>query len=443
MYSVILEVHQGSRAEYVSKKLQRSAEAILDSAEISESTITDSRLSAQLNPAEMPALMLMDPAEFPKLTSKQEFLLDVAQRCAMMDVAVSAPLLDGEEIREEFFTWLKEPFHSFSAGTGVLMWRTNMADLLYVFDHVRIEQGNVVYVDGMQADEVGQDMALGFNPLQGQITDIIKKLLSSAAGAAGGKIGAMIFNLVMKEIFGSDDITKFVDAVQRVIRDEIDSSEIDKINGHVQGTIQYLANDYQVRKAASDLSNTDERKELVTSLERYSRLFYTEVMGVLEQQRFARKGLKSYMLGASIHLIITQEMALVDWKTMKPNQSSFATTLQINAKHYREHVEGIFKPMLEQRLANISWGYTPDKICDRIGCHDSRKAWSWWDKETHASEKFYEENHKKDPSAKELAERGYHEHRSTIQQEVTQNAGDPLNSAVPGFMALEKNPIPV
>jgi hypothetical protein len=136
-------------------------------------------------------------------------------------------------------------------------------------------------------------------------------------------------------------------------------------------------------------------------------------------------------------------MALVDWKTMKPNQSSFATTLQINAKHYREHVEGIFKPMLEQRLANISWGYTPDKICDRIGCHDSRKAWSWWDKETHASEKFYEENHKKDPSAKELAERGYHEHRSTIQQEVTQNAGDPLNSAVPGFMALEKNPIPV
>lgn len=441
MYSIILDVHTGSREEYITSKIRRSAESILEPERLRGADFLEPLTAGLLGARESQSVSTAEEHEFHEIDSRQRFDLDVARRCAMMEVAVSAPLVEGEEVEEDLFTYLTEPFGDFAPYTGVLRRRTNMAELLYIFENVRIDQGNLVYLV-KEVDQGGVESMAPSALLGDKMGDLIKSLLSKAAGAAGGKIGALIFNLVVKEIFGTDDNAKFVEAVQKVIRDEIDSAEIDKINGRVQGTIQYLTNDYQVRKAKSDLKNVEERKELLTSLEKYSQQFYTEVMGVLEQTRYAEKGLRAYMLGASIHLIITQEMALVDWKTMDPNESSYAATLRINAKHYRERVEGTFKPMYDRRMAKISWGYTPDKICDRIGCRDSRKAWAWWDEEDHSSEKFYEDQHKKGTSAKDLAEQGCNRRRGNISYQFSQDAGDPLNNAVPHLKALETNRIP-
>ncbi|HKQ51538.1 MAG TPA: hypothetical protein VJT74_04160, partial [Pyrinomonadaceae bacterium] len=257
------------------------------------------------------------------------------------------------------------------------------------------------------------------------------------------KVGSIIFSLVIKEIFGTDDNAKFVEAVQQVVREEIVSRDIDKITGHIQGTIQYLTNEYQVRKSKSDLSNVEQRKELLNSLSPYAKDFYTGVMGVLEMPEYAEKGLRSYLLGSSIHLVITQEQALVDWEHMNPNDSSYAETVRRNAKHYREHTETTFDTMVNNRMAKIKWGHTPDMACGKTGCHITREAWGWGDEVTHDGEKFYEDQHKKGPTAKELAERAANAQKTKVYNQMAESTGDPRNNALPDLKKLETMKFPV
>jgi hypothetical protein len=443
VYFIITDVHTSSRETYITDKVRLIALSVLGEDSVSGTDFVQRQAKALLGSSDRPSIALMDEHEFYAVDQRQEAEIDVAKRCALMELVHSAPLVEGEEIVEDFFTYLKEPFQDFSRNTGVLRRRTNMADLLYIFDHVQILDGNIAYRQIKPGESVSEAVPTGVPVLTSKIGDLVKDLLGKAAGAGGGKIGAMIFNLVIKEIFGTDDNAKFIEAVQQVVREEIESDQIDKINGRVQGTIQYLTNEYQVRKSKSDLSKPQERRELLESLSQYSQNFYTEVMGVLELPRYAEKGLRSYLLGSSIHLVITQEQALVDWKTTNPNDSSYATTLKINAKHYREHVETTFDTMVNNRLAKIKWGHMPDMICDRVGCHISRDAWGWGDEVTHDGQKFYNDQHKKGLSAKEMAENAANAQKTKVYGQMAENAGDPRNNALPDLKKLETMRIPV
>ena len=440
MFFLLSDVHAGSKEEYLTNKIGRSVQSVFGKGELPEENFVENQVKALMS-AETPLMLpIVNEEEFYEIDQGQETVVDVAKQCALMDLVRTAPLIKDEEIVEDFFTYLKEPFGDFPSGTGLLRRRTNMAEWFYIFDHVRIEDGNVIYREGSQTEVI--DDAEDVTGVSDKVGEIVKDLLSKAAGAAGGKIGALIFNLVIKEIFGSDDNKALINEIQKVIKDEIQSNEIDKINARVQGTIQYLTNEYQVRKKDSDLSNKEERKELLESLNQYSQSFYSDVMGVLEQPAYAEKGLKSYLVGSSIHLIITQEQALVDWKTMDPNASSYAETLKINAKHYREHIETTYNPMLKKRLDKISWKHDPDYICDRIGCHVNRDAWSWGDSEAHKGKKFYNDQHKKGPSAKELAERAANNQKAAVKSKMAENAGDPEVNALPSLKKLETMRIP-
>ncbi|MFP8965210.1 hypothetical protein ACKC9G_01330 [Pokkaliibacter sp. CJK22405] len=449
MFSIVLNVSQGSREEYLRRKVLHCAKAIFPADQTDALTMEDARLCAQLEPSDVPRVALADPADFPTLSPEQAFTIEVASRCALMEVAESSPLLESETLVHEYFTYLTDALDVFPPMTPVLLRQTSHASLLYVFDNVRLDGGDLHYTPCMMPDErlskaqlLEASQRLTLLGTKSMAVKMLQSLLGKAAGAAGGKIGAIIFNLVVKELFGGDDNQAFVDAVKQVVRDEIDSAELDKINGYIQGTLLYMTNEYRIRKEHSDLNNIEDRKELLQSLEKYSKTFYTEVMGVLGQKRYAEKGLQSYMLGASIHLIITQEMALVDWKTFDPRASSYAATVQLNARHYREHITGTFEPMLKNRLEQVGWGYTPTMMCNRIGCFVSRKAWSWWDRDAKLSETFYNESHKKPPSAETLARQGYNRRHDEVRQETATNAGDPMHTAVPNLKTLERTPIP-
>lgn len=443
MHFIISNVHVGSRAEYIQNKLQLSIESVLGEKRLLGSDFVAEQVAAVADLV-MPAISLTQESDFYSIDHKQEFRIAVATECALMEQTLAVPFLENEVLVENFFTYLQEPFEHFPRGTGVLKQRTNMADLLFIFDNVRIEDGNIIYRGSDQEGNSSEAVAARLEISTTKIMEILNGLLGKAAEAAGGEIGALIFNLVIKTVFGIDDDAKFIAAVQKVIREEIDSNEIDKINGHIQGTVHYLTNDYQVRRAQSDLTNPEERKELLNSLEQYSRQFYTEVMGVLEQPRYHEKGLQSYMLGASIHLIITQEMALVDWKTMNPNQSSYAATLRINAKHYRDHIETVFDNMVDTRLAKIVWDHMPDYACSgKTGCHISRDAWGWGDSVTHEGEKFYNDQHKEGTSAKDLAKKAAARQRTKIYNQIAENAADPRNNVIPHLKRLETIKFPV
>src|SRR5690606_7722115 len=107
----------------------------------------------------------------------------------------------------------------------------------------------------------------------------------------------------------------------------------------IAGTLQFLTIEYKNKKAKTDLSNPHKRELLMTELQGYSTKFYTDVIGLLKQDKYAIRGLRSFMTAASVHLLITQEMAMIDPEYMNPNESSYLKTLRENATDYRVHVD--------------------------------------------------------------------------------------------------------
>jgi hypothetical protein len=443
MYFIIGDVRQGTRRDYVAHKIRRTVESIHPQrGALLGADFVDTQVAALLSDGERPSLALVDAGDFPALDQAQQTEIDIAKRCARMRLVVESPLVDGEEVVEDAFTYLKEPFVDCPAGTGALHRRTNMADLFYIFDNVVIDNGKLVYPqeEVPELPAVVPRVAAG---LDFDIGKLVKELLGKAAGAGGGAIGSLVFKLVMKEIFGQeDDTAKFVSAVQKVVREEIVSDRIDLINGRIEGTLLFMTNDYQERKKRADLSKVHDREELLHVLDQYSERFYGEVMGVLEQDSYARKGLKSYQIAASMHLILTQEQALVDPKSMNPKQSGFAQTLSRNARHYREHVEGTFDGMVNERLAKIGSMEAVDTRCYKWGCKSEKVGWAWFDSEAHEGRTFRDDAHKDPPSAKDLAERAASAQRDKVYAQMAADTANPRTNSIPQLKQLEATPIP-
>lgn len=430
------------KQEYVEQKITATARAL----ESEEQPFTREFIEQQVRAVEnidmASSFALAKESDFYTLESDQERLVDISKHCAIKSLVHTAPLLENERIVEDFFTYLVEPFEQFGAGTAVLVRRTNLAEMYYVFDGITIDTEGIAYAAMEQVPEAGVEVMFR-GAIDDKVKEIIAGLLSKAAGAAAAKLGVFIMNIVLKELFGHEDNKELIERIQGVVRDEIQSNEIDKINGLIKGTIQFLTYEYRLRKESSDLTSVDDRKELLQSLSMYSHDFYSGVIGLLEQDKYAEKALVSYQLATAIHLLITQEQALVDWKAIgTPHTSSFAATLKANARSYKEHIRTVYDKMVSRRMGEIMSKHDPDYACGKLGCHVTRDAWSWGDTRTHEGKKFYSDQDKKGPTAKERAIAAMNNQRSKALREIQQQTANPEENSLPYLEKLAKNGIP-
>lgn len=316
--------------------------------------------------------------EFYQVTKEQMTRVEVAERCAIQALVEQAPLIDGEESGEDFFSYLLEPFGGLPANTGVLRRQTNMAEILYIFDLVLIDNGNLVHLDPPPPTEPPGPrrlLKMGFTITTKMIKGLLKTAGIKGATLALNKVGAIVLGIVMKELGMENDTEKMLGEIRKVIKEEIDNAEITKIEGTIDGTLQFLNVEYKNQKAKLDLSKPENRKVLMSDLKSYSNKFYTDVIGTLKQDRYAVRGLKTFMCAAPLHLLITQEMALVDPDYMNPNQSGFLQTLRDNATIYRNHVQAAYNKAINDRNNMEVFSKI---FSDTMGSSGSSKTTWWW-----------------------------------------------------------------
>lgn len=430
-----------SKQDYVEKKITATARALENKEQPFTPEFIQQQVLALENIDMADAIALANKADFYSLDTEQERLVDISKYCALKNLVHTSPLIEGEHIVEDFFSYLVEPLEEFEVGTAVLLRKTNMAEIYYVFEGVTISVQGIEYAEVEQVPEAAIILQAA-GSIDDKIKEIISGLLSKAAGAAGETLGVFIMNIILKQLFGHEDNKELIERIQGVVKEELQSNEIDKINATIKGTVQYMTNEYRLRKESSDLTNIEERKELLQSLSMYSHDFYSGVIGLLEN--YGEKGLVSYQLAIAIHLLITQEQALVDWKSMgNPSASSFASTVKANARAYKEHIRTVYDTMVTRRMGEINAKHDPDYACGRIKCSVTRDAWSWGDSRTHEGKKYYSDQDKNGRTAKEKAMAAVNNQKSKALRELKAQTANPEENSLPYLENLAKNGMPV
>jgi hypothetical protein len=364
--------------------------------------------------------------EFYQVNKEQMTQIEVAQRCAIQGLVENAPLIEGEEVEEDFFSYLLEPIDGLPVNTGVLQRRTNMAEILYIFDLVLIDDGNLVHLDPpppIEPPGPRRLLKLSFTITGKMIKSLLKTAGTKVATTALSKVGAVVLNIVMKELGMENDNEKMLSEIRKVIKEEIDSAEITKIEGTIDGTLQFLSVEYKNQKANLDLSNVVNRRALLTDLKDFSNKFYTDVIGTLKQDRYAVRGLKTFMCAAPVHLLLTQEMALVDPDYMNPNESGFLQTLRDNATIYRNHVQNAYNKAINDR--NNMQVYT-EPFVDSMGNSAVRKT-TWWWRDNVSSQRAgqFMDTKKPERSASQNAHESLERHRNDVLNKRREELGKP------------------
>ncbi|WP_215224463.1 insecticidal delta-endotoxin Cry8Ea1 family protein [Echinicola shivajiensis] len=365
--------------------------------------------------------------DFYAINKVQTKILEASKNCALDEVERYVPLLEDEKIESDFFTFLKAPYLNFKANTGVLVRKTNKAEIIYFFDAVMIDNGNVVHLKPALPEMPSTQMLTGGSDFA---KTLIKKLFSSAAGAIGGQIGSMILSFVMQEIFGAkSDSKKMIDEVKKVVREEIHTNEIEKINAGISGFIGFMMGEYQDLKDASDLSSKEDRKDLTKRITDFLPDFYTKVIALLMSESYKRKSLQTFQTAAAFHLIILQELALVDPKNFDPNESSYSVTLHSKAKEYHTHISDTFNAVISDRKAKIRVFSNPFVDCQGNMCV-STPGCKWCDDETgYVSGRYY--NTKNGESCGTKARRAANYHTEQVVNQLTDWLGNPNENSLP------------
>jgi hypothetical protein len=367
-------------------------------------------------------------SDFFDLDRNQMRMIEIAKRCAIQSLAVEYPLNAGEEIEGDFFSYLTAPWHDVPAFTGVLKRKTNMAEILYFFDSVRIGQDGILHLPFQQPDEEPPPpRGLSMSVVSTFIQSALKKLGPKIGGAIAEKLGAVVMKLVMKEVFGiDDDTTKIIKEVERIVKEEIETNEITRVQGTINGTLSYLSGEYFNLKRSKKVIDREARKELTQGITPYSNKFYTDVVGLLETDKYEERGLKVYLFGATVHLMLTQELALVDPDEIDPNQSSYLITLRDNAKKYKAHVQRVYQSAMANR--NRFRVFSERTIVESGNRYITSIQWYWQDEALNQRHGPFGSSKNPDKSAEQNAHDDMEQFKTRALTEKREQLGNPEDS---------------
>lgn len=94
----------------------------------------------------------------------------------------------GENIESDFFSYLKAPWQDVPAFTAVLKRKTNMAEIVYFFDTVRVGEDGLKYLLPPQPQGPNTSTLLRGPVAATAASSIVKKLLAKAGAKVGGAV---------------------------------------------------------------------------------------------------------------------------------------------------------------------------------------------------------------------------------------------------------------
>jgi hypothetical protein len=134
------------------------------------------------------------------------------------------------------------------------------------------------------------------------------------------------------------------------------------INGKINGTEGFLCNDYMPRKKAGA-----KKKELHKELKHWVDDFYETVTYPLQTDYYRIPGFAVFLVGASTHLALLQEMAMVDPDAASPQASSYAQSVMKQAGDYLNMAKSTWNDILKKRLGFVELKADTGSIVDNSG----------------------------------------------------------------------------
>jgi hypothetical protein len=440
MRVVFNKVLQGSPDTYVREKLNRSLRRFPERAALLGDGFVEGQVAGALNYHLGAAVPIAQPEDIYELTAEQAAEVEARKRCVLADLLRESPLLEGEKVEEDFFTFLREPHGVVPANTPVLRRTTNMAELYYLFDDVRVENGDLQFVTPRAALPAPRAaMRLGANASSLAVT-VAKGLGSGLVSGIGGKIGGLIFEAIFPpgvpsyfdEVYGE---------IKNIVKEEVTANSIEQINGRINGTVAWAKNTYKPRKEAGV-----SRKELSGMVSDYVNNLYREAVYTLMEPRHSKPGLPVFLVAAGTHLALMQEQALVDPEQSDPNRSSYALSVKLSAQEYHNHAVKTFDEIMKTRLEKIKlW---PDPLlppsCDYSSSCNPKQRYQWRDEYDNAYGRHFEEYKDKDKnyhSGEQEAEADRQSRISSVRNSLSEKLGSPRTTAE-GWLRLKDRPIP-
>lgn len=150
------------------------------------------------------------------------------------------------------------------------------------------------------------------------------------------------------------DWSKVYDSLQTIVQNGLAKSEMEGAKTKLDGVVNYLASEYSSLKSSGASKST-----LESALEPYDVAFFLDIVDVFQHASsknddLAAAALANFMTGASLHLALLQERALVDPNATTPSASAYAKTLEKLAKKYGEYATQTAPKILAIRLNQIT-----------------------------------------------------------------------------------------
>src|SRR5262245_47717113 len=190
MRIVINKVLAPSPESYVKAKLTRGFR-VPEDGRLPDGSASDAQVAAVLAGQRAARVPFAPPDAVGTAAPGQEADVQARKRCALATAMREWPLVAGETVEEDVFTWLQEPFGGLPARTAAMRRRTNMAELYFLFDNVLVDGGSVAFT---APDPPPQAAHLLGAEKESLVAAMGNGLATGLASAIGGRIGALIFD---------------------------------------------------------------------------------------------------------------------------------------------------------------------------------------------------------------------------------------------------------
>lgn len=438
MYTIFGKVFTEDKAAYIKAKLTAASIGFLgraDAASSDEINEAAEKMLSKMGTAEVPIFLYNSMKDH--ATTEQIAKIKLRMRCANQTLAKNSPLLNGETIQDDFFTYLTGPYFDIPAGCAVLRRTTNMAELYYVFEELEVSNGDVSF----KKAEV-KHKSLVCNDSNSMIINLYVKLaegLLGTFGGAAGKIGASVLGMVFDQVVGGNTPSYFDQVykeISYIVQQIVDQNTIAVVNGIINGKQQWVQSVYIPRKNQPGITKQD----LFDMLSQPVQDIYG-LTGILQTSTFSNASFPVFLAAACMHLSLLQEQALVDPLASDPTHSSYATSVQIQAQTYSNYAVSTYNNVISARTS-------PSVIYVKQVTHDVKDgqySWtqtghSWYDALTNQYGSFFMDGDKNDDgtTSATIEMKG---HIADVTNQLTSDLGYPL-SIVQSWLTLVKTPIP-
>lgn len=137
--------------------------------------------------------------------------------------------------------------------------------------------------------------------------------------------------------------------IEKIVKKNLDDNVVSQNKGDVEGLLKWIHFTYNPRKDAGA-----SKEELYRMLEPRVSDLAIKILGPLQEDRFAEAGLGPFLLAATLHLGLLQELAMVDPNVENYTQSSYIKTLKQYALAYADHAEQTMVDIEWERVHSIS-----------------------------------------------------------------------------------------